>query len=233
MTTISSGVSGYTAGTGAMPQCGGSPRMQRGEGGPPAAQGPSLDELFSQIDTDGSGSISADELKTAMQPRDAGSSTSTRSSTSSDTATSANSLSGMGLNTQDFASMMGGGMPPPPPPGGMGGPGGPGGMPDLSSLDSDDDGSISMSEFGLSDEGTSTATTEAATEASSSSTEGLQDLFKAIDGDGDGSLSSTEVNDFEKKLRALFDSMQQMGASASSPSSSETTSASTSLSVMA
>jgi Ca2+-binding EF-hand superfamily protein len=229
MTTISSGVSGYTAGTGAMPQCGGSHRMQRGEGGPPAAQGPSLDELFSQIDTDGSGSISADELKTAMQPQDAVSS----ASASSDTATSANSLSGMGLNTQDFASMMGGGMPPPPPPGGMGGPGGPGGMPDLSSLDSDDDGSISMREFGLSDEGTSTTTTEAAIEASSSSTEGLQDLFKAIDGDGDGSLSSTEVNDFEKKLRALFDTMQQMGSSASSPSSSEATSASPSLSVMA
>jgi Ca2+-binding EF-hand superfamily protein len=226
MTTISSGVSSYTAGTGAMPHGGGSHRMQRGEGGPPGTRGPSLDELFSQIDTDGSGSISADELKTAMQANDASSSAGT--SSSSDTATSANSLSGMGLNTQDFASMMGGGMRPPPPPSPMGGPGEPGGMPSLSSLDSDDDGSISKTEFGLSDEGSSTTTTE----ASSSSTEGIQELFKAIDGDGDGSLSSTEVNDFEKKLRALFDTMQQMGASTSSPSRSGATTASTSLSVM-
>jgi Ca2+-binding EF-hand superfamily protein len=232
MTTISSGVSSYTAGTGAMQRGGGAHRMQRGEGGLQDAQeaqgtpGPSLDELFSQIDTDGSGSISVDELKTAMQPRDGQTSAASDSSRNSDTSTSANSLSGMGLNTQDFASMMGGGMPPPPPPGGMGGPGG---MPSLSSLDSDDDGSISMAEFGLSDD-SSTASTEA---TASSASQDIQDLFKAIDGDSDGSLSQTEVQDFEKKLRALFESMQQMGSAASSTSGSDATSASASLSVMA
>ncbi|MEY4765917.1 MAG: hypothetical protein RI907_2590 [Pseudomonadota bacterium] len=107
MTTISSGISNANA-----TQWGGPPpRMQRsGE----AQQGPSLDELFSKIDSDGDGSISATELKTALTP--SASADGTGSTEAAGSEASANSLSGLGLDTQGFAAMMGGGMPPPPPP---------------------------------------------------------------------------------------------------------------------
>jgi Ca2+-binding EF-hand superfamily protein len=176
MTTISSGISNaaYTH------RSGPPPRMHRSsEGG---QQGPSLDELFSQIDTDGSGGISADELTAALQQAEgqsgsgeASSSASSSRATGSDAST--NSLSAMGLSTQDFAAMLG--LPPPPPP-----------PQDAASA------GISVTD---------------ASNASTTSTQDAQDMLKMLDSDGDGSVSKSEVNSFQQKMKALFESMQQMG----------------------
>jgi Ca2+-binding EF-hand superfamily protein len=174
MTTISSGIS-HAAST---QRSGPPPRMHRSsEGG---QQGPSLDELFSKIDTDGSGGISADELKTALQSRSdaaSGAASSTASSSSTGSDASANSLSAMGLSTQDFAAMLG--LPPPPPP------------------PQDETSAVG----GSTD--TSTDSTASAQDA--------QEILKMLDSDGDGSVSKSEVNSFQQKMKALFESMQQMG----------------------
>jgi len=179
MTTISSGISNaaYTQ------RSGPPPRMHRSsEGG---QQGPSLDELFSQIDTDGSGGISADELTAAVQQAEgqggsgaaSSSTTSTSAASASASDASTNSLSAMGLSTQDFAAMLG--LPPPPPP-----------PQDAASA------GISVTD---------------ASNASTTSTQDAQDMLKMLDSDGDGSVSKSEVNSFQQKMKALFESMQQMG----------------------
>jgi len=124
------------------------------------------DELFSKLDTDSDGSISESELKAgAPKPPSQDSS---------------GSLASMGMSTESFASMMG---PPPPPP------------PSLSELDSDDDGTITKSEFGLSTTSSTSDTTSSTDESK------LEELFAKIDSDGDGSLSSTEVADFESAMK--------------------------------
>ncbi len=180
MTTISSGISNaaYTQ------RSGPPPRMHRGgEGG---QQGPSLDELFSQIDTDGSGGISADELTAAVQQAEGqGGSGAASSSTSATSATgseaSANSLSAMGLSTQDFAAMLGLPPPPPPPP------------PQAASADA------------------SAATSSSSISGTDTSAQDAQELLKMLDSDGDGSVSKSEVNSFQQKMKAFFEGMQQMG----------------------
>lgn len=174
--------------------------------GPQGAQGSqgansvSSDDMFTKLDTDGDGSVTESELKAGMKPPSA-----------SDQAQQSG-WAGMGMDTQAFASMMGsGGMgamqgpPPPPPPSDNGG----SSISDaINSLDSDSDGKVSASEFGLS----STDSTSSKQKA----------LFDAIDSDQDGSLSKTEVSGFEDKIKALLEKMQQMGAqqSASSTTSS-------------
>jgi Ca2+-binding EF-hand superfamily protein len=179
MTTISSGISNaaYTQ------RSGPPPRMHRGgEGG---QQGPSLDELFSKIDTDGSGGISADELTAAVQQAEgqggsgaaSSSTTSTSAASASASEASANSLSARGLSTQDFAAMLGLPPPPPPPP------------PDASA-----------------------ATSSSSVSGTDTSAQDAQDLLKMLDSDGDGSVSKSEVNSFQQKMKAFFEGMQQMGA---------------------
>ncbi len=181
MSTISSGMSS----TGGV-QWGAPPRPPKGAGGPGGPEGaqgaqgsgegpPSLSDLFAQIDTDSDGSLSATELKSALESQGSGSSTAASSEAASSEA-SANSMSGFGMDTQGFAGMMGG-MPPPPPPPAQGG-------------------------------------------SSSSDDQAQQDLFSAIDSNGDGGLSQDEVKGFEEKMRALFEQMQQMGAGGTGSASS-------------
>jgi Ca2+-binding EF-hand superfamily protein len=166
--------------------------------------------LFNKLDTDSDGSISETELKAGKPTHGQGGQD------------SQNGLSGMGLGTQAFAGLLGAGdqgTRPPPPPSGPGGPGG-GHGPSLSDLDSDDDGSISRSEFGLGSatssstvtdngDGTSTSTYSVTTSTSDRDT---QALFSAIDSDGSGSLSGTEVKSFEKQMRELMAQMHQSAA---------------------
>lgn len=160
-----------------------------------AASGSTATEaLFSQLDADGDGSLTEAELDQGMKPPE-------RNSHSDQN----NAFASMGMDTQGFAAMMGGGMgmggmpPPPPPPEGASGA-------SLSDLDSDSDGSITASEFGLS----STSGTDTSAITSTDSTQ--QSLFDLIDGDQSGELSSDEVSSFQDKMKALFDKMQQMGA---------------------
>lgn len=112
----------------------------------------------------------------------------------------ANAFGPMGMDTQSFAMMMGGEMPPPP----MGSEGGAsssdGGLMPMASLDTNQDGSISRAEFGLSnDDSTHTGTDESG-----------EALFSLIDRDQDGSLSKTELNSFQNELENLVGQMQQM-----------------------
>ncbi|WP_374590893.1 hypothetical protein [Aquabacterium sp.] len=100
-----------------------------------------------------------------------------------------NGMSQMGLSTSDFAQMMGaqGGMqmqgpPPGPPPDGEG------------------EGSSGTDASGTS--GTSST-------SGSSASDQLGKLFDAIDSDGNGSLSSSEVSDFRQKMQDIFSSLGQ------------------------
>jgi len=122
----------------------------------------SVDDIMNSVDTDGDGSLSKSEFAASgPKPKD---------SYGSD------NLSAQ-MSTAQFAHMAGAGGPPPgPPPSG-----------DLSSLDEDDDGSISSTEFGI----------------SSSSDTKLTELFKAIDTDGSGSLSSEETDAFKAAMEAM------------------------------
>lgn len=230
MTTISSGISGSSSWGGMQPPRmegrGGKPSFSKidtdGSGGldktelqsmldkgPQGVQGSgSTDDLFSKLDSDDDGSISQSELDTGMKPP------------GRDDSNSQNGFGSMGMDTQSFASMMGGnmggnmggmngmgGMPPPPPP-----PSGDdsGGF-SLSALDSDQNGSITKSEFGLSS--TSSSNSTSSTSSSTSSTdEAQQALFDLIDSDKSGDISKTEVSSFQDQMKALFEKMQQMGA---------------------
>jgi len=122
----------------------------------------SVDDIMNSVDTDGDGSLSKSEFAASgPKPKD---------SYGSD------NLSAQ-MSTAQFAHMAGAGGPPPgPPPGG-----------DLSSLDENDDGSISSAEFGV--------------DASSSDSK-LTELFNAIDTDGSGSLSSDETAAFKAAMEA-------------------------------
>lgn len=157
-----------------------------GSEGTSSTSGLSADDLFSKLDSDGDGTISQAELDKGMKPP------------RQDGQSGQNAFGGMGMDTQGFATMMGG-MPPPPPPGDGGGF-------SLSQLDSDQDGSITKSEFGLSDSSSSSSN-------STSNTQGSQQaLFEMIDSDQSGDISKAEVSSFQDKMKALFETMQQMGS---------------------
>ena len=172
----------------------------------------SVDDIFKRADSDGDGSLSSDELSSDMDSQRQ------QAMSSVNFAQMHNAMSGMGgQGGQGGMGGMGGmggagGPPPGPPP--SGGPGG--GRGGLSGLDSDDDGSVSKSEFGLDDgSGTSTASSQ------------LTKLFDTIDGDGDGSLSSDEIGSFEDTMKSLFDKAGGASSSSSSTSDGSASSAST------
>lgn len=107
-------------------------------------------------------------------------------------------------------------------------------MDDLfSKLDADGNGSISQSELdagmkppGQDSQGSQNAfgnmgmdtqrfasmMGSGASSSSTSSTDDAQALFDMIDSDKSGDLSKSEVSSFQDKMKALFDTMQQMGA---------------------
>lgn len=167
------------------------------EKGPKGVNGMSSDDMFSKLDSDADGSVTESELKSGMKPP------------SNDEQVQQSGWGSMGMNTQSFANMM---SPPPPPP-----PSGGQGMSisdAINSLDSDDDGSITSAEFGI----TESDDTNSAQKA----------LFDAIDSDKDGSISKSETSSFDSKIKALLEKMQQMGMqNTNEPSTS------TSLSVLA
>ncbi|MDE2592654.1 MAG: EF-hand domain-containing protein [Burkholderiales bacterium] len=159
------------------------------EKGPQSANGVNASDMFSKLDTDGDGSVTESELKSGLKPP------------SNDDQVQQGGWGAMGMDTQSFASMMGGGMsgmgpmqgPPPPPPNDDQS----SSISDaINSLDSDGNGSVSSSEFGI----------------SSSDTNSTQKaLFDSIDTDKDGSLSTKETNAFQDQIKALLEKIQQMG----------------------
>ena len=178
-------------------------------------------DLFSKIDTDGSGSVSGTELQSMLdQMASASGSSGTSSTTGADLLKKLDTDGDGSVSGDEFKSALQNSMPPPPPDGGPMGMGpmstqnfaqmcgsasqtGQGQDP-LMSLDTDSDGKVSSSEFGL----------------SSTSDKSLKSFFDAVDGDGDGSITSSEASAFKQKMDALFESARQSTSTDTSSSSS-------------
>ncbi|WP_114973855.1 EF-hand domain-containing protein [Rhodoferax ferrireducens] len=139
----------------------------------------SSDELFSKMDSNSDGSLSSDELDQGMQ-----------------------SLMPPPPSTMDFAQSRSDstsneetrgadGTPPPPPPGGAGGSASAGST-TYDPLDTNEDGTVSAQE-------------RLAGSSSSSSTDAVQTLLKAIDTNDDKQISSDETDAFMEKLTAQLE----------------------------
>lgn len=77
--------------------------------------------------------------------------------------------------------------------------GGGGNPPTFSSLDGDTSGGISLDEL-----------TNALSNGSTSTTKGVETLFKAMDADQDGSISESEKNDFDSALQDRMSTLRMM-----------------------
>jgi len=175
-----------------------------------------ISQAFSSLDTDGDGTISQSELETAIE--NAG-------GTAADADTVFSALGGTstsGISESAFTQAAQAGAPPPPPDGGPGGPGGAkghhhhhhngqasGSASDeaaqiFSSLQTNQDGTVSddvlASALGLT---TSTDTSSSTTTSSSNSTDNssTSDLLSAIDTNGDGSVSQSELTSYLENLQ--------------------------------
>lgn len=189
------------------------------------------DDLFGKVDTDGNGSVSKAEMQSLMDKMASGSgSDSTSSAATSSTSTASSSSSDMfaKLDTNGDGSLSqtefeagrtqggngpqgAGGMPPPPPPDGAGSSSSASSSTTCDPLDTNQDGTVSAAE-------------RLAGSSSSSSTDAVQALLKAIDTNGDSKISSSKTDAFIKKLtsqvEAMTQSAQNTGSSASTGSQS-------------
>lgn len=174
------------------------------------ATGQAGDDLFSKVDSDGDGAVNQTELQALLEKMSGG--TASKTGVSSDELFSQLDADGDGsLSEAEFdagrpSGEAGGGavggMPPPPP----GGPGGPGGASASSSttydpLDTNEDGVVSAAEQA----------------AGAAQTDAITALFKTIDTDGDGSVSSEEARSFIDQLTS-----QLRSASSSTDAASQT-----------
>ena len=197
------------------------------------ANSSSSDELFSKIDANSDGSLSQDELGKGMKEilpppstMDFAQSRSNNSTSSSDTTANSDLFAKLdadgdgSLSETEFdagrpqndattqASHPTQGAGGPPPPAGPPPAGGTGGSSNASTtydpLDTNQDGTVSLQERMA---------------ASSTSTDPLQALFKAIDTDGDSKISSSESESFIQQLTSQLEATAQSGQSTSSASS--------------
>lgn len=160
------------------------------------------ERMFSKVDADNSGSVDSTELQDMLDHVSQMSGTSLGSAdevmktmdsdgdgslSQSELTDGMKSLMPPPSSTVDFAQGKPGGMPPPPPPedGGEG---------------------MSCSAVGSSDDSTSAADGLASK---------LTDLFTAIDGDGDKSISAEEAETFQQNVQAALDSTSTDAASQS------------------
>lgn len=162
-----------------------------------SGQGGGGDDLFGKVDTDGDGSISETELQSLMDKMASDGNTSASGDATSasdmfaqldtdgDGALSESEFAAGSQQPQDMQAM--GGMPPPPPPGGMGGASDSASSGSYDQLDTNQDGVVSMAERLAGGESTS-----------------VTDLFNSIDSDGDGALSSAEVDSFMQQLTEQY-----------------------------
>ena len=182
-----------------------------------------ISQAFSSLDTDGDGTISQSELESAIE--NAG-------GTAQDADTVFSALGGTsssGISESAFTQAAQAGGPPPPPDGGPGGSGGTKGHHHhhhnsqasgtasdeaaqiLSSLQTNQDGTVSddtlASALGLT---TSTDTSSSTATSSSNSTNDSSaiDLLSAIDTNGDGSVSQNELTSYLENLQKQSQSDQ-------------------------
>ncbi|MDD0816669.1 XopAW family type III secretion system calcium-binding effector [Curvibacter sp. HBC28] len=196
-----------------------------------SATGQAGDDLFSKVDSDGSGAVSQEELQGLLEHMSGN-----RDSTATSTEATAlfqqlDSDSDGSLSSSEFDA----GRPqnsadsgasnstasanrPAPPPGGPGGPGRSGGASSSTSetydpLDTNQDGVVSMEER---------------LAANTDSTDPLQALFDTVDSNGDGSISSSETDSFVAQLNEQLNSLNTSDSSSSSSSSSSNSNSDTS-----
>lgn len=164
-------------------------------------------ELLAKLDGNGDGSLNSDELAEGMRsilpPPSTMEFAQSRGQDDSDMFTKLDSDGDGSLSQAEFDAgrpsepPMGGpgGMRPPPPPG------------DASSSSADYD------PLDANEDGTVTAAERA---AGAGSTEAVQALFKAIDTDGDGSVSQSEGDAFVQQLNSAYEAATTSASSASS-----------------
>ena len=185
----------------------------------------SSDDLFGKIDTDGSGTVSKDELQSLMDKMSADKGTSkTDSTTSSDLFAKLDSNGDGSLSKTEFeaARPQGGnstqGAQGPqgaggPPPGGPPPAGGAGGASSASTtydpLDTNEDGVVSLAER---------------LAGNTQSTDAVTALLKAIDTNGDKTISANESDAFITKLTAQLEDKAATAQSTNTPSASSKTS---------
>ena len=170
------------------------------------ATGQAGDDLFSKVDTDGSGSLSSNEFTALMNKMAA---SGDANATSSDSSNAFASLDTDGDGTLTQAEFDAGRPAGANGPQGAGGPP-PGGPPPASAssadsttydpLDTNKDGIVSAA-------GAATGTNSANT---------LQALLQAIDSDKDGKLSKTEADAFAKQVTTAVDTLQKSSTSTDS-----------------
>lgn len=170
---VSSYSSYYTGSTLAKTQTAASSSTGTPTGSCGGAQGAAKfqEDLFKSIDSDSDGSISKDELTSALSSSD----DSDSSIDVDDLLARLDSDSSGGISQDELSAAM------PPPPGGMGGAGGMGGSSEdlISSLDSNGDGVISADELAAAGNG--------------DDSDPLSQLFSQLDADGSSGISSDEL----------------------------------------
>lgn len=154
------------------------------------------DDLFGKLDTDGSGAVSQEELQALLDKVASDHGTdSTSASSGSDMFAKLDTDGNGSLSQAEFKAgrpqdgqgpQGAGGMPPPPPGGAMG---------------SKDTGSTSYDPLDTNEDGVVSAEERM---AATTSNDSLQALFKAIDTDGDSTISSTESETFIQELTAQY-----------------------------
>lgn len=164
-----------------------------------SSTGSSGDDLFGKVDTDGDGSVSEAEMKSLMDKMASDSGADSTSSTpSSDMFAQLDTDSDGSLSQTEFEAgrpqggsgpQGAGGMPPPPPP------------PNSSSATS----STTYDPLDTNEDGTVSAQERLAGSSSSSSTDAVQTLLKAIDTNDDKKISSDETDAFMEQLTAQLE----------------------------
>ncbi|ESQ79610.1 EF-hand domain-containing protein [Asticcacaulis sp. YBE204] len=168
----------------------------QGEGGAPpmggtgGAKGGSAPQSFDELDTNEDGTVSLDEMMAASGTDES------EDTSKVEELFSAMDSDGDGSVTESEKSsfdeqMRANG----PPPGGPGGPQGMGGMgggaQSFDALDTNQDGTVSLDEM-----------TAASGADESGDTSKIEELFTAMDSDGDGSVTESEKSSFDEQMRA-------------------------------
>jgi Ca2+-binding EF-hand superfamily protein len=158
-------------------------------------------DLYQKVDSDSSGSIDQTEFSAfALQMAEMSGATVDAEALF----TQYDADSDGSLSTEELDSFMKENAPPPPPPGGMGGPQG---LMSALSETEDSDGSITESEWSAFAQNLSAESSESIAATESSESTAAEDIVAAYDTDGDGLLSSGELDSFMKENPPPFMAM--------------------------